>query len=82
MRQFYVTLASGGQVQQFVQALTPLSGDFELITGKHILDARSLMGVFSLDLSRPILLKVYNDCAENLRAIQPFLSKTEADQDE
>ena len=78
MRQVSVCLNSAEQVQKFVKILTSLSGDFELISGKHILDARSLMGVFSLDLSRPITLKVYQDCAENLGAIAPFLTETEA----
>lgn len=77
MQQVYVSLPSAEQVQRFVKTLTALNGDFELISGKHILDARSLMGLFSLDLSRPVLLKVYNECAENLGAIAPFLSEEE-----
>lgn len=77
MQQVFIRLATTEQVQRFVKVLTPLSGEFELLSGKHILDARSLMGVFSLDLSHPITLKVYNDCAENLNAIAPFLSETE-----
>lgn len=77
MRQVSVSLPTVEQVQRFVKTITPLSGDFELISGKHILDAHSLMGLFSLDLSRPITLKVYNDCAENLSAIAPFLSEAE-----
>ncbi|NCB62328.1 MAG: HPr family phosphocarrier protein [Clostridia bacterium] len=77
MRQVYVRLTSAEQVQNFVKTLTTLDGDFELVSGKHLLDARSLMGLFSLDLSYPIPLKVYNDCAENLGAIKPFLSESE-----
>ena len=77
MRQVSVSLPTVEQVQRFVKAITPLNGDFELISGKHILDAHSLMGLFSLDLSRPITLKIYNGCAENLSAIAPFLSEAE-----
>ena len=77
MQQVYVSLPSMQQVQRFVKTLTPLTGDFELVSGKFVLDARSLMGVFSLDLSHPICLKVYDDSAENLEAIRPFLSDTE-----
>lgn len=77
MQQVYVSLPSIQQVQRFVKTLTPLAGDFELVSGKFVLDARSLMGVFSLDISQPICLKVYNDSAENLEAIRPFLSDTE-----
>lgn len=77
MQQVYVNLPSAETVQCFVKALAPLKGDFELISGRHVLEARSLMGVFSLDLTRPIQLKVYNDCEENLCAIRPFLSELE-----
>lgn len=72
MRQVLIRLRSTEQVQSFVRTLTALSGDFELISGKYILDARSLMGLFSLDLSRPIALKMYDDSAENLEAIAPY----------
>lgn len=77
MQSVYVSLRSSEQVQSFVAALVPLDGDFELVSGKYVLDARSLMGVFSLDLSRPLALKVYNDSQKNLDAIRPFLSKEE-----
>lgn len=73
MRQVHIRLTSSDQVQSFVKTLSMLNGDFELIPGNHILDARSLMGLFSLDLSRPIPLKIYNDCAENLEALAPYL---------
>lgn len=74
MRLVSIRLTSSEQVQLFVKTLTTLSGDFELVSGKHILDARSLMGLFSLDLTHPLCLKVYNDCAKNLDAITPFLA--------
>lgn len=73
MREVSIRLATSGQVQRFVKAITPLDGDFELIHGKFLLDARSLMGVFSLDLTQPITLKVYKDSLDNLEAIRPFL---------
>lgn len=82
MQQVYISLTSVAQVQRFVKTLIMLDGDFELISGKHILDARSLMGLFSLDLEHPIALKVYNDCAENLNAIAPYLSSAEVNDHE
>lgn len=77
MQQIYVTLPTAGPIQQFVKVLTPLEGDFELVEGRHVLDARSLMGVFSFDLTRPILLRVYNPSPENLAAIAPFVAEQE-----
>ena len=75
MRQVMIRLALSEQVQSFVKTLSVLGGDFEIISGSHILDARSLMGLFSLDLSQPILLRVYDDCTENLEALAPYLSE-------
>jgi len=74
VKNVYIRLSSIEQVQHFVNTLTSLEGDFELITKKHILDARSMMGIFSLDLSVPIKLRVYNDNEQNMNAIQPFLA--------
>lgn len=73
MRSVYVDLATSGQVQAFVEALTPLEGDFDLVSGRYILDARSLMGIFSLDLTRPLELRVYNDTKQNMEAIRRFV---------
>ena len=75
MRQVLIRLRSAEQVQSFVRTLTALSGDFELISGKYILDARSLMGLFSLDLSKPVALKVYDDSTENLKAIAKYITE-------
>lgn len=77
MKEVYVSLPTADVIQRFVGSITALEGDFELVSGRHILDARSLMGIFSLDLEHPILLKIYRDTEANLKAIQPFLAKTE-----
>ena len=74
MQEVYVSLPTAQRVQSFVEAITPLDGDFELISGKYVLDARSLMGIFSLNLSQPILLKVYNANKGNMDALQPFIT--------
>lgn len=74
MQQVYVSLPCASQVQRFVKTLTPLDGDFEFVADPYVLDARSLMGVFSLDLTHPVLLKIYNETPENLQALEPFLT--------
>ncbi len=74
MQSVYVRLSTPEIVQQFVDTLSPLNGAFDLISGRYILDARSLMGIFSLDLTKPIELKIYDDTPETMRAIEPFLA--------
>ena len=76
MQEVLIRLSSVEQVQRFVGTLTSLSGDFELLSGQIVLDARSLMGIFGLDLSNPVRLKVYHDTPEALAAIRPFLAET------
>ena len=75
MRTVEIWLPSTAQVEKFASTLIPLEGDFELIADNSILDARSFMGIFSFDLTKPIKLKIYVDSEENLRAISPFLTK-------
>ena len=82
MKEVLVRLPSVETVQRFVAALTPLQGDFELLSERITLDARSLMGIFGFDLSKPIRLKIYHATEQNLVAIQPFLAETEEKKNE
>ncbi|MCL2486328.1 MAG: HPr family phosphocarrier protein [Oscillospiraceae bacterium] len=77
MKEVFVYLPDPETVQRFVGTLKPLKGDFELVSENFILDARSLMGIFNLDLSRPILLRIYNDSPRNIRAISGFITEVE-----
>ena len=73
MRMVQILLPSEKIVQEFTDALIYLDGDFDLIAGNYILDARSLMGIFSLDLSKSIQLKIEKDTPENMKAICRFI---------
>jgi phosphotransferase system HPr-like phosphotransfer protein len=72
MQSVYISLPSPETVQAFARRLSGLKGDFELISDGCILDARSLMGIFSLDLTKPVLLKIYSDTPDNLDALKSF----------
>ncbi len=73
MKTVRVLLPTTQSVQSFVDALIGLNGDFEFVDGRVMLDARSLMGVFSLDLSKPLQLRVHQPTEANLSAIRPFI---------
>ncbi|SBV98786.1 conserved hypothetical protein [uncultured Eubacteriales bacterium] len=77
MTEVFVSLPNAVRIQQFVSAISNLSGDFDLIEGNRILDARSLMGIFSFDLTKPIKLRIYQDSNENLEVIRSFIAGTE-----
>lgn len=78
MREVQILLKSIADVKKFVQTITMFDGDFELISGKYIVDAKSILGLFSVDLSKPVILRIEGDDSklnEVLEAIKEY--KTE-----
>lgn len=59
-------------VQDFVKIVTRHEGDIDLVSGRYIIDAKSIMGIFSLDLMNPIQLNAY---AEDTSALMADLEK-------
>ena len=72
MRNVYISLPTVDIVQRFVAQVSVLEGDFDLVSGEYIIDARSLMGIFSLDRSKPIRLAVQKDTEKNMKALAPY----------
>lgn len=58
MQEVQISLKSINDVKQFVQTLTMFDGEFELISGKYIVDAKSILGLFSVDLSKTVTLRI------------------------
>ena len=48
------------KVKSFVQAVADFNGELDLSTGRYTIDAKSIMGIFSLDISKPMTLTIYN----------------------
>ena len=69
-----VCIDSMEKIQQFVHIMNGFHGRFDLVSGASAVNAKSIMGVFSLDISRPIALYIYNDeTAETVtKAISSF----------
>ena len=66
MREVQISLRTIEEVKEFVQTITMFDGDFELISGKYIVDAKSILGLFSVDLSKPVTLRIdVNDSKMN-----------------
>ena len=61
MKTVNVSLNSIDKVKNFVNDITRFDSDFDLVSGRYVIDAKSIMGIFSLDLSRPITLNIHND---------------------
>lgn len=61
MKTVSITLNSIDKVKNFVNTITHFESDFDLVSGRYVIDAKSIMGIFSLDLSKPITLNIHND---------------------
>ncbi len=59
MKFFHVLLTSINDVKQFVNAACEQSSDIDIIAGRYIIDAKSIMGIFSVDLAKPIRVEVH-----------------------
>ena len=75
MIEVQISLNSIDKVKSFVNASTQFDFDFDLISGRYVIDAKSIMGIFSLDLSKPIDLKVHaeENPDEVMEVIKPYL---------
>jgi len=60
-------------VKRFVESISSLEGDFDLIDGRYVVDARSLMGIFSMDLSGPIQLRIQKGSEKAMKAVEDFM---------
>ena len=59
--------------KHLVQAASGCRKDVELICGRYVVDAKSILGIFSLDLSQPLTVEIYSDdCADLLEKLKKF----------
>lgn len=61
MKTVNISLNSIDKVKTFVNLINRFDYDFDLVSGRYVIDAKSIMGIFSLDLSKPIALNIYAD---------------------
>ena len=75
MKTLQISLNSIDKVKSFVNDITSFENDFDLVSGRYVIDAKSIMGIFSLDLSKPINLNIHADenMAAILEAIKPYI---------
>ncbi len=61
MKTVKISLNSIDKVKNFVNDISKFDVDFDLVSGRYVIDAKSIMGIFSLDLSKPIELNIHAD---------------------
>ena len=74
MKSVLIRLSLVENVNNFVNIVTRYPFEMDLRAGRHVVDAKSILGIFSLDLSKPITLEIYSDeCGDLMEKIEPFL---------
>ena len=58
MSSFYVSLSSIDEVKRFVDAATRCACEIDVLSGRYVINTKSIMGLFSLDLSQPVQVEV------------------------
>ncbi len=74
MKTVDIKLDTIDKVKSFVNDISKFSADFDLVSGRYVIDAKSIMGIFSLDLSKAIALNIHAD-GDELNAIMDTLDK-------
>ena len=76
MKSVMIRLSLVENVNKFVNVVSRYPFEMDLRAGRHVVDAKSILGIFSLDLSRPITLDIYSDdCEKLLEDIKPFVEE-------
>lgn len=74
MKSFNILLKSINDVKDFVNIVNKYDFDVDLTSGRYVVDAKSIMGIFSLDLSKPIKVDVHaEDCGNFCEEIKRFM---------
>ena len=74
MRAVNIKLSLTENVKAFVSIVSRCPYDIDLRAGRHVVDAKSILGIFSLDLSKPVTVEVYSDsCDDLMEEIKPFI---------
>ena len=76
MKTVQISLNSIDKVKSFVNEITRFDNDFDLVSGRYVIDAKSIMGIFSLDLSKPIDLNIHatDNLDEVMNVIKPYIA--------
>ena len=74
MVSFEILLSSINDVKNFVNTVSKYDYEIDLTSGRYVVDAKSIMGIFSLDLSKPIKVEIHNDnCEDLVSELKPYI---------
>ena len=74
MKTLNIRISTIEEVKEFVKLVTAFDGEIDLKSGRYVVDAKSIMGIFSLDLLSPIEMTIHSDdCTELVEKLKPFV---------
>ena len=74
MKSFNIQLSSIMAVKEFVNIVNKCPYDIDLSSSRYVVDAKSIMGIFSLDLSKTIKVDVHSDdCDDLISELKPYI---------
>ena len=75
MRICTINLSSIEDVKTFVSIMNKCPFEADLVSGRYVIDAKSIMGIFSLDLTKPLQMNIHaDDCEALMEEIKPYLA--------
>lgn len=75
MKSVSILLQEAQNIKTFVSIINKYPYDIDLRSGRYVVDAKSILGIFSLDLSKPITMEIYcDDCNDLLLDIKDFVA--------
>lgn len=76
MKSVKILLDTTDSVKSFVNIISSFDYDADIRSGRYVVNAKSILGIFSLELSRPVVLEIYeNDCDDLLEQLSAFMVK-------
>ena len=70
MKEVKIFLGSIERVKNFVNEVSHLECDIDIVSGRYVIDAKSIMGIFSTDLSKPVNVRIHAEGSEAEKALQ------------
>ncbi len=76
MKSVSILLKEAQNIKSLVSIINKYPYDIDLRSGRYVVDAKSILGIFSLDLSKPVTMEIYcDDCDALLADIKDFIAK-------
>lgn len=65
-REIIVNISNITKVKEFIKRVNEFESDIDVISGRYVIDAKSIMGVFSLDVLKPLKVEINSESEEEI----------------